>query len=521
MPIRVLIANRGEIAIRIARTLVEGGYVPVGIYTADDADSLHRRFLVDDVEVSSYLDIKDVVNAAIELGAEAVHPGYGLLGENPEFAYEIIRKGLVFVGPPPSTIALSRDKLASKICAEKLEVPTLPWAEVREQEDVIEFAKVHGYPVVVKATSGGNEGIGVVWSEKDVESAIKLAKSSAEKTLKDMRLYVEPYIEHAKHIEVQVLGDGDNIVHLYDQECSIRRNFHQKIIEEAPSPFLEAAEREKLYEYALKLASGLRYVNAGVVEFIFDIKSKEMHFTEIGAGLRAGHSVTEMITRIDIVRKQVEIALYKVLGLKQRDVVREGHAIEARIYAENPYTSERSSGVVRKYKEPSGPGVRVDSGIAEGSRINSRNDLLVAKVIAWGPDRYSSIQRLERALREYVIDGISTNIPILRYSIQLSEFINANYTTRYFEAELSNVYSRILEDARVHAVILSTLFEYGDASVKIYSKKAGLIEHVLKSEKVSSIKRHAWYYYVSLKTALERSYGSRKGRTKEERPRRK
>ncbi|MEM0469378.1 MAG: biotin carboxylase N-terminal domain-containing protein [Desulfurococcaceae archaeon] len=520
MPVKVLIANRGEVAIRIARTLVESGYIPVGIYTADDADSLHRRFLVDDTEVSSYLDIKDVVNAAVELGAEAVHPGYGFLGENPEFAHEVARKGLVFIGPPPGTITLSRDKLASKTFAEKLEVPTLPWVEVHEQEDVIEFAKVHGYPVIVKATSSGGEGIGVAWSEKEVESAIKSARSGAEKSFKDVKLYVEPYIEHAKHIEVQVLGDGDNIVHLYERECSIRRNFYQKIIEEAPSPFLNAAERGRLYEYALKLASGLRYVNAGVVKFVFDIKKREMYFTEIGTGLQAGHSATEMITRIDLVKKQVEVALYKVLGLKQHDVMREGHAIEACVYAENPYTGEPSQGIVKKYKEPGGPGVRVDSGIAEGSRISGHNDPLIAKVIAWGSDRYTSVQRLERALREYVIDGVPTNIPLLRYSVQSPEFISANYTIRYFEIGLSNVYSKMLEDSRVHAVILSTLFEYGDASVKAYSKKASLIEHVLKSEKVSSIKRRAWYYYVSLKTALERSYSGRKSRVREERSKR-
>lgn len=518
---RILIADRGEIAIRIARTLIENGYIPVGIYVADDVDSLHRKFLAEDVEVSNYLDIKEVINAALELGAEAVHPGYGFLSENPEFAREVIRKGLVFVGPSPNVMALSGDKLASKIYAEKLEVPTLPWAEVHRPEDVAEFAKVHGYPVIVKAASGsGYRGIRVIWGEKEVEFSVKSAKAEAEKAFKDPRLYVEPYLEYAKHIDVQILGDGDNIIHLYERECSVQRKF-QRLVDEAPSPSLTATEKERLYEYALTLARGLRYVSAGTVEFIFDVKKRELYFTEISAGLQAGHPITEMITRVDIVKKQIEVALYSVLGLKQSDLKPEGHAIGVHVYAENPYTGEPFSGTIRRYKEPNGPGIRVDSGVTEGSRINEKYGLLVAKVVAWGPDRYSSIQRLERALGEYIIEGISTSIPLLRQIIKTPEFVNANYTMSYLDKELSNMYSKILEDAKVHAVILSALLEYNDPGAKVYSRKESLIEHVLKSERVSSIKRHAWYYYINLKTSLERYYSGRRSRAREERSKRK
>ena len=510
MPTRVFIANRGEIAIRIARTLLESGYVPVGIYEADDVDSLHRRFLVDDVQVSSYLNIREIVNAAVELGAEAVHPGYGFLSENPEFAREVTRKGLVFIGPSPNTIAFAGDKLASKIYAEKLEVPTLPWMDVQDEKDVVEFTRIHGYPVVIKAAGGGGgRGIRIVRSEKDVETAIKSARAEAERAFKDARLYVEPYIENAKHIEVQILGDGDNIVHLYERECSLQRRF-QKVIEEAPSPSLTNSEKQKAFEYAITLAKGFKYTNAGTVEFVFDVKRRELYFMEINARLQVEHPVTEMVTRVDIVKKQVEVALYSVLDLKQGNVECRGHAIEARIYAENPYTGEPSPGVIKRYREPGGPGIRVDSGVTEGSRVSDRYDPLIAKVIAWGPSRQISLQRLENALREYVVEGISTNIPLLKQVIRTPWFTSAEYTTRDLERELHVLRNKILEDTKVHAIILSTILEFGDAGAKVYLRKEKLMEHLLRKESVSSIKRRAWYYYVNLKSALERYYSGKK-----------
>lgn len=515
MTFSILIANRGEIAIRIARTLTENGFKPLGIYEPEDKFSLHRKYLIEDAEVSSYLDIREIVQVAVELGADGIHPGYGFLSENPEFAREVIRKNLVFIGPPPSVMALAGDKIASKIFAEKLEIPTLPWVEVKTPDDVLSFAKTHGYPVIVKAAGGGGgRGTRIIRSEKEVESAVKVARLEAERSFKDPRLFVEPYIEKAKHIEVQILGDGDNIVHLFERECSVQRKF-QKVVEEAPSPSITQSEREKLLEYAVSFAKGLKYVNAGTIEFLFDVKNREFYFMEMNTRLQVEHPVTEMITRRDIVKKQVEIAFYSALDLKQSSISREGHAIEARIYAENPINGEPSPGVIKRYYEPGGPGLRIDSGVAEGIQVSSKYDPMISKVIAWGYDRNIALNRLTRALREYVIEGVSTNIPLLRHLINSPRFIDASYTTRFYEEEFNVFSSKVAEETRVHAVILATLIEYDDKAASKYTVKSSLVQNVLRSERVSSIKRHAWYYYVNLKGMLERGYSSKRKRNEE------
>ena len=514
MPPRILIANRGEIAIRIARSLIETNHIPVGIYTSEDVNSLHRRFLVEDIEVSSYLNIKDIVKAAIELGADAIHPGYGFLSEKPEFATEILRKGIVFIGPHPNTMVLCGDKIASKAMAEKLEVPTLPWIEVKDAYDVIELAKFHGYPILIKsAGGGGGKGKRIIRNEKEIETAIEIARKEAERSFKDARIYAEPYIEHAKHIEVQVLGDGDNEIHLYERECSIQRKF-QKVVEEAPSPSLREAEREKLYNYALRIATGLKYLNAGTIEFIYDVKRNELYFMEVNPRLQVEHPVTEMITRVDIVKKQVEIALYHVLDLRQNSIHREGHAIELRIYAENPYTDEPSPGIIRKYREPSGPGIRVDSGVTEGSKISDKYDPLISKLIVWGIDRNIALSRLERALKEYIIDGISTNIVLLKQLIRSPSFIHASYTTKTLEEETPNMFSKLTSEVKLHAVILATLLEHGDKGVEIYTRKKSRIKEVLESHRVTSLKRAAWYYYITLRSTLGKQYMTKKHRSK-------
>lgn len=510
MPYRVMIANRGEIAVRIARTLLENGYIPVGIYEHDDEDSLHRKFMAEDIEVSSYLDIKEVVNAAVELGADAVHPGYGFLSENPEFAREVVRKGILFIGPSPDIMALSGDKLAAKTLAEKLGVPTLPWTVIEGVEDIVEFARVHGYPVIIKAAGGGGgRGVRAVWSEKEAESSYKTARIEAERAFKDPRLYVEPLVQRAKHIEIQILGDGDNIIHLYERECSIQRRY-QKVIEEAPSPSLTEEERNTLYNYALTLARGLRYVNAGTVEFLFDVDNRRFYFMEINSRLQVEHPVTEMITGVDIVKKQVEIAFYSTLDLKQGDIKREGNAIEARIYAESPYSNEPSVGKITRYQEPGGPGIRIDSGVIEGSRITGRYDSLILKIISWGPSRAISINRLDRALSELVIEGVSTNVSLIRQIIRSRDFANATYITKFLSDSYSVLREKILEDAKIHSIIAASLMEFDDKSIEVYTRRERKIKQVLSSEKVSSLKRYAWYYYASIRGALERHYLNRR-----------
>jgi len=502
MSTRIMIANRGEIAVRIARSLIESSYIPVGVYTKEDENALHRRYLVEDREVSSYLDIKDLVDAALEMGAEAIHPGYGFLSENSEFAREVARRGLIFIGPTPSIIDLAGDKIALKILAEKIEVPVLPWCEVRGPEDIYEFARTHGYPVIIKAVGGGGgRGCRVVWSSSEIEKATEAARKEAEAAFRDPRLYVEPYLEHAKHIEVQVLGDGDNVVHLYERECSVQRRF-QKIVEEAPSPSITHWEREKLLEYAVTLAKQLRYKSAGTIEFLFDNKRREFYLMEVNARLQVEHPITEMITRVDIVKKQVEIALYSVLDLKQNNVEVHGHSIEVRVYAENPLTGEPSPGVVMRYREPSGPGIRVDSGIAENSKVSAKYDPLVAKVIAWGPTRIVSISRLKMALEDYTIEGVATNIPLLKYVISSEEFASGTYTTEFFK-EKENYFKELIKEAlELQSATLIALLELGDKSVKeLYEKKIG-IRGVISTEHIKRLKRSAWYYYTQLKYSL-------------------
>ncbi|MGC8982186.1 MAG: biotin carboxylase N-terminal domain-containing protein [Desulfurococcaceae archaeon] len=505
MPYKVLIADRGEAAVRIARTLRADGYIPLGIYTKEDGESLHRRFVAGDKEVSSYLDVKDIVRAAAELGADAVHPGYSLLGENPDFASEVLRKGMTFIGPPPSIIKTARDKVSSKTYAEKMGIPTLPWTEVERPEDVLEFASAHGYPVIIKpATGSRGVGLRIAWSEREVEAAFESARKEAEKAFKNPRLYVEVYLPRAKHIEVQVLGDGSHVVHLGERECSLQRGF-QKIVEEAPSPSLTPEERNKIYEYAVLLAERLKYVGIGAIEFLFDVEKREFYFIEVNVGLQPEHSVTEMITGVDVVKKQVEIALFKTLDLKQSDVGFRGHAIEVKIYAENPYTGEPSLGRVTAYSEPAGPGIRVDPGIAAGSNVVEASGSFVSKLVAWGPDRPAAIKRLENALREYVIEGVVTNLRLLKHVISSPEFLQATYTTRFLEERAGYFREKLAEEALLHSVVAVALVEAGDESAKTLLHKPGLVERVLESERARSLKRSAWYYYMALKSSIERA----------------
>jgi len=501
MTTKVMIADRGVAAVRVARSLVESGYAPVGFYVKGEETSLHRKYLVEDREVSDYLDVEELVDIAVEMGAEAIHPGYSPLSDDPEFAREAARRGVIFVGPPPSTTEFVSDKIALKILAEKIEVPTLPWSEVKDLEDVYEFASVHGYPVVVKAaTCRGGRGYRVVWNSSDAEKAVDAVKKEAKTVFKDSRLYVEPYLEHAKYIEVQVLGDGDNIVHLYERECSIQRR-GQKLVEEAPSPLLSQSEREKLVEYALAVARQLKFKSAGAVRFLYDLKKKEVYLLEIKTCLQPEHAVTEMTTRIDIVRKQVEVALYGVLDLKQASVVLHGHSVGAAIYAENPLTGEVFQGVVARYKEPNGPGVRVDSGVIEGSKITAKHDSLVAEVVAWASTRILAVSRLKRALDDFVLEGVITNIPLLRRLISSEEFSSGAYTTRLLEGKENYFRELIKESLELQSATLVALMEFGVKGVKrLYEKR--ITRELGEAERIRSLKRSAWYYYAMLKHGL-------------------
>ncbi len=507
MPLKILIANRGEIAIRIARSVKEMGYIPLGIYTAEDRGSLHRKFMVEDYEVPSYLDMDEIINAAIELGADAIHPGYGFLSENPVFSRKVLEKGFLFIGPPPKVMEIAGDKVKAKEYAVKAGVPTLPWIIADDPKDVLEFGRDHGYPLMLKAAGGGGGiGIRIIHKPEDVERLFEQARKEAENAFKDPRLYVEPYIEDPKHIEVQILGDGDNYVHLYERDCSIQRR-HQKIIEEAPSPILNASLRKSIANDALKLASFIRYVNAGTIEMLYDIRSKKYYFMEINARLQVEHPVTEMITGIDIVKHQIIIATEGSLDLRQRRISIRGHSIEARINAENPVTLMPSPGKIISYQEPGGPGIRVDSGVTSGSYVSGEYNPLIAKVIVWGSNRFEAISRLRRALNEYVITGINTDIPLLKAIIEHPVFIKGIHTTRFLEKYWSEIEEAIRRKEFIHMAVLLALAYKGSTGIRariISGSRYAAYMNGSEYTRIEAIKRRAWLYWAMLKGRVKR-----------------
>ncbi len=516
MTIRILIANRGEIAIRIARSIKEMGFSPLGIYTRLDKNSLHRRFMVEDAEIGSYLDIDEIIEAAEELGADAIHPGYGFLSENVEFAKRVVERGFIFIGPSPETMALAGDKVKAKKVAFKVGVPTLPWRIAENIDDVREFAEEHGYPLMLKAVGGGGGmGIRIIHNEEELDKLYEQARKEAENAFKDPRLYVEPYLEGPKHIEVQILGDGERAIHLYERDCSVQRR-HQKIIEEAPAVILSPEERKKITGDAVKLMKTIKYMGAGTVEMLYDMKRKQHYFMEINARLQVEHPVTEMITGIDIVKQQIIIALEERLRLKQRDVKIMGHAIEARINAENPVTLMPSPGTIKQYIEPSGPGVRVDSGVVAGSTVSSEYNPLIAKLIVMGRDRREAILRLNRALDEYIITGIQTNIPLIKSIIKHPVFLKALHTTNFLDKHMDDIIMSIKKREILHAAILVASAYKGGTKLRsriVSSSRYAPYTDGLEPARLESLKRRAWIYWTLLRTRVrKRSVGKSRRR---------
>ncbi|OGS48562.1 MAG: hypothetical protein A3K68_05415 [Euryarchaeota archaeon RBG_16_68_13] len=416
---RLLIANRGEIAIRIARTAREMGIRPFGVYSRADADAPHRRVMEDSVDIGgplpseSYLDIDAILRAAHETKVDAIHPGYGFLSENPHFARRCQEEGLLFVGPPAQAMTLSGDKIASRRAMAEAGVPVTRGVDrvIRSAEEARDIADRLGYPVLFKATAGGG-GIGMsrVDSPKAVAKAFEAARSIALANFGNPDLFLEAYIPRARHIEVQVLlvprGRG---VHLGERECSVQRR-HQKLVEETPSPVVDPIQRRRIGELALKALRGLGYVNAGTVEFLWH--RGRFTFNEINARLQVEHPVTEAVTGIDLVRQQILIASGEPPDISQNEISFHGHALEARINAEDPLRNFLPSpGRVVAYHEPSGPGVRVDSGVAAGSEVPPFYDPLLAKLIVHGRSRTDSLHRMAGALDGYEIRGVRTTLP--------------------------------------------------------------------------------------------------------------
>ncbi len=449
---RLLIANRGEIAVRIQRAAKELGVHTIQAHSLADADSLAVRMADEAVNIGppsaakSYLNVEALLRAAHETGADAVHPGYGFLAENAAFADAVEAAGLVFVGPRGDTIRTMGDKAAARAAAASAGVPVVPGSEGK-LEDAAEgrrLAKAIGYPLMIKAAAGGGgRGIRVVETAETFEAAFDQACAEAKAAFGDGALYLERFIARARHIEVQVLGDGRDVVHLYERECSLQRR-RQKIWEEAPSAALTPAAREKLCASAVALARSVGYRGAGTLEYLYDDAMAEFYFIEMNTRIQVEHPITEMITGVDLVREMLSIAGGSPLSLKQSDIVARGHAIEARINAEDPDRDFRPSpGLVSALTVPGGPGVRFDTLLFPGYSIPPFYDSLLGKLIVWDDTRAHALARMKRALDELVVTGVATTTPLHLRLVEAPDVVAGAFHTRWLEHWLAANLTRI------------------------------------------------------------------------------
>jgi acetyl-CoA carboxylase biotin carboxylase subunit len=447
---KVLIANRGEIAVRVIRTCKALGITTVAVHSEADADAPHVKmaddaYLIGGSRVAeSYLNIDKILEVARLTKAEAIHPGYGLLSENAEFARRCEEEGLIFIGPSPKVISKMGSKIESRKAMEEAGVPVVPGITypLADAEEAIEAADRIGYPVMLKASAGGG-GIGmqVVHSGDEIRKAFAGNQKRATDFFGDGAMYVEKFVENPRHIEIQILADGfGNTVYLWERECSIQRR-HQKVVEEAPSSFLSETTRSKMGEAAVKAAKSIGYKNAGTIEFLVD-EEQNFYFLEMNTRLQVEHPVTEEITGLDLVEKQLKIAGDEALDFSQEEVKREGHAIEVRIYAEDPKTFFPSPGKITKLELPNGPGIRHELGVHDQSSVTPFYDPMIAKLIVKGSDRDDAINRLHDALVDYHIEGIKTNIPMLEEVIVHPAFRSGDTTTdfvgKYLQTKKTN-----------------------------------------------------------------------------------
>ncbi|MGC8684619.1 MAG: acetyl-CoA carboxylase biotin carboxylase subunit [bacterium] len=444
---KILIANRSEIAVRIIRACHEMNIEAVAIYSDVDRNALYVRMADEAYYIGkpqpseSYLNMDRIINIAKKCSADAIHPGYGFLSENTEFAKKIMDAGISFIGPSPSSVQAMGDKIRARRLASKAGVTIVPGTldPVKNASEAKRIAKDIGYPVMLKAVNGGGgKGMRLVENEKEMEFAFERASSEALSAFGDGSVYIEKLIKEPRHIEFQILGDTHgNVIHLNERECSIQRK-HQKLIEESPSTVITPAKRKEVGAMAVAAAKSAGYYNAGTIEFIMD-QQGELYFMEMNTRLQVEHPVTELVTGIDIVKEQIRIADGQALHYKQTDIQVKGHAIECRIVAEDPMNDfVPTPGRIVYLKEPQGIGIRVDSGVYEGYEVPSWYDSLIAKLQAYGKDRQEAIDRMLRALDEYKIIGISTAIPLYRWIFNHKRFINGNINTGFLEQEMKN-----------------------------------------------------------------------------------
>jgi len=469
---KVLVANRGEIAVRILRGIREAGLQSVAVFSEADRRSLFVRFADEAVPIGpapsaeSYLRSEALVDAALRTGAQAIHPGYGFLSENAAFAAACERAGLAFIGPRSETIRRMGNKLEARAIAEAAGVPVIPGSgeAVDNLGDAREWATRIGYPIMLKAASGGGgKGMRVVHEPNELTRAFELTKGEAQNAFGDGTLFLESYIERPRHIEIQVMGDAHgNIVHLGERECTLQRR-HQKVIEEAPSVWMTSDRRREMGEAAVRLAQRVGYQNAGTVEFVAAPNGK-FYFLEMNTRLQVEHPVTELVYGVDLVREQFRIAAGEPLSWHQEDLVPQGWAIECRIYAEDPYNRFLPSlGTVTNLRLASGPGIRNDVGIHLGSEVSHHYDPLLGKLIAFGTDREEARRRMFRGLRETLIEGVRTNISFHRWLLDREEFQNGDLDTGFIERTFHGTERREDPDRARAAVVAAAIAAYEDS----------------------------------------------------------
>ncbi len=439
---KVLIANRGEIAVRVIRACRELGIRSIAVYSDVDRAALHVRKADEAYHIGpapaaqSYLNVEKLLEVAKKSGAEAIHPGYGFLSENAEFAQAVADSGLVFIGPSPQSMRLMGSKTRAREAMEKAGVPFVPGSAkgLPTFGDALRVAREIGYPVMIKAAAGGGgKGMRRVFSEPELRSAYDAARSEALRSFKDDEVYIEKLIENPRHIEIQIIGDQHgNLIYLGERECSVQRR-HQKVVEEAPSAIVDAEMRRRMGETAVQVGTAAGYFNAGTVEFLVDDK-KDFYFLEMNTRLQVEHPVTEFVTGLDLVHLQVHIANGEKLPLTQDDISIRGHAIECRVYAEDPDNNFMPSpGKITRLLQPAGPGIRRDSGMYEGFVVPVDYDPLLAKVIGYAPTREACIARLQRALQEYFVGGIKTNLGLFRRILEEPDFIAGRIDTGFLD----------------------------------------------------------------------------------------
>jgi acetyl-CoA carboxylase biotin carboxylase subunit len=496
---KILIANRGEIAVRIIRACRELNIISAVMYSDADKLSLHTRLADESYNIGksssshSYLNKEKIINLAKKIKADAVHPGYGFLSENAEFIKLLENEGLIFIGPSSKSVEMMGNKTTARELMSKIGIPIVPGTiiPIENVNAGIEAAEKIGYPLLLKAAAGGGgKGMRKILSSKEFNGAFDGVRREAMKAFANDSIYIEKYIENPRHIEVQIIADKyGNYAHLFERECSIQRR-HQKIIEESPSSFLDPFMREKITKTAVDVAKACCYYNAGTIEFLMessDIKKnfnsgqeeKKFYFLEMNTRLQVEHPVTEMITGVDLVKEQISIAAGNMLSFNQDDIKIIGHSFECRIYAEDPLNNfVPSSGKIKNYITPSGPGIRVDGGFSEGSEITIHYDPLIAKLICWAENRMSAVKRMKSALSEYQIGGIINNIPFLITVFNNEDFVKGNIDINYLQ--------RVFGENCIQ----------GNKTENDYMEDAAAIFIALMKEKSFGIKRSDAYYSV-------------------------